>query len=597
MIHARFILLFCVVLLAGAVRAATEEPRTRQKIKSVVIEGNEAFSDRRLKRLMLTRPHRFYSRSYYYPEVLQDDIRNLVLFYQLNGYLEAAVSDYIVDVDSIKNQARIEITLVEGEQTFIEGIGIFGAAAFSDSLILERIGVRKGDPFRRKKIQDGVLSILSLYADHGYFDAEVIPDIRINSETHRALVDINIKEKWQSRVADIRIEGLEKTRDRIVTRELSFRHGEVARYSRLLESQRLLYLTGLFQSVFIRPVSTAERDSMVKDILIDLKENESLEMNFYVGYGSVERGRARIELFNNNVAGSARKLGVAPYVSFISYGVETSFSEPRTFGLRWRTDLNMIYGYREEPTYDIERIGGRIVLGRTFIRRSTISLAYRYEKSDLSNVKVIINAGELENDIRSLKLALIFDTRDNLFNAQQGLYMEWSNELAGSFLQGSEDFYKLLWRFKYHHPVGQSTVLACALETGWTDYFGQSTEVPLNERFYLGGPNVLRGFDYRMVGPLDDKGEPLGGNFVIAVNLLEIRRVIYKMFGGVLFVDVGNVWEGIDNFDISDIRSAAGIGLRANTPIGIVRCDYGFNLDPQESEPSGKLYFSVGQAF
>jgi outer membrane protein assembly complex protein YaeT len=586
-----------MLVLAAAVCASAEEPRARQKVKSVVIEGNEAFSDRRLKRLMLTRPHRFYSRSYYYPEVLEEDLRGLVQFYQLSGYLEAAVSDYDVEVDSTENKASIEITLVEGEQTFIEGIGVFGAAVFSDSLILERIGVRKGDPFRRRKIQDGVLSILSLYADHGYFDAEVNPDIRINSETHRALVDVIIEERRQSRIGDIRIEGMEKTKDRIVTRELSFRRGEVARYSRLLESQRLLYLTGLFQSVFVRPVASAVRDSTVRDILIDLKENESVELNFYIGYGSVERGRARIELFNNNVAGSARKLGVAPYVSFISYGVETSFSEPRTFGLRWRTDLNMMYSYREEPTYDIERVGGRIVLGRTLRKRSTVSLAYRYERSDLSNVEVSIDSGELEDDISSLKLSLIFDTRDNLFNAQRGLYLEWSSELAGSFLRGSEDFYKLLWRFKYHHPAGQSTVLACALETGFTDYFGESKSIPLNERFYLGGPNVLRGFEYRMVGPLDGRGEPLGGNFMLALNLIEIRRVIYKMFGGVVFVDVGNVWKSIDDFDIGDVRSAAGLGLRANTPIGIARCDFGFNLDPQGNEPAGRLYFSVGQAF
>ncbi|MBN1164747.1 MAG: BamA/TamA family outer membrane protein [Candidatus Krumholzibacteriota bacterium] len=362
----------------------------------------------------------------------------------------------------------VEIDLFEGELTLIEGVGFFGASVFRDSLLLERANLRRGDPFQRKKVQDGILSVLSLYAERGYLDAKINPDIRINTESHRALVDFRISERIQSHIGVIRIENLKKTKRGVVTRELLFHEGEVARYSYLLQSQRRLYLTGLFQSAFIRPVTVADQDSTKKDIVIDLVENESVELNFYAGYGSVELGRTKMEFANNN--------------------------------------------------------------------------------------------------------------------------------LAGSVLGGTEDFWKLLWHLKNFRSMG-STVIASALEIGWMNYFGRSSAVPLNERFYLGGPSVLRGFSYRMVGPLDAKRNPLGGNFSIAVNLIEIRRAFYKMIGGVIFADAGQVWAEVDDVRISDFRFCVGIGARAGTPRGVLRCDYGINLDPTSSEPAGEIYFSVGQAF
>ncbi len=597
MIRSGLTVFFCIAFLVVAAGADGGEQRKKLKVKSVRFEGNEAFSDRQLEGLMITRPYRFYSRSYYYPEVLDDDLKNLVLFYQQNGYLEAAVTGSHVEVDSTRAEASIEIDLSEGEMTLIEGIAIFGATAFSDSLLAAKTKIRKGDPFKRNKVQDAMLDLLSLYADNGYIDAEINPDIRVNSESHRALVDVIVTERSQSHIGDILIKGLVKTKNKVVQRELLFHQGEVARYSSLLESQRQLYLTGLFKSVFIRPVSKDDSVQTRKDILIDLNENESVELNFYIGYGSVEQVRGRIELANNNIRGSGRKMGLATYLSFISYGAEASFSEPWTFGYRWKTDINLLYGYREETGYNIERIGGHLVFGHTITNRSNISLTYRYERSYLSNVTVAYNEDELVNDIRSIKLSTIYDTRDNLFDSRRGVYLEWSSEIAGSFLRGSDDFWKLLWDSKIFHSLGHSTVIASAIEVGWSDYFGRSTTVPLNERFYLGGPDVLRGFEYRMVGPLDESNKPLGGNFKIALNLLELRKAIYKMMGGVVFVDTGNVWPDIRDARIEDMRSSAGIELNANTSIGIVRCGYGIILDRRGDEPAGRLYFSVGQAF
>jgi len=590
-----FLFVFLSFLLGSG--ALGKEAPKKLKVRSVTFEGNQAFGYDNLKRVMLTRPSGFLSRSYYYPQIFQDDLENVILFYQQNGYLDAQITDTVVNVDSTEWVVRVHIRISEGELTRVEGVAVFGNSVFSDSLLLRKIGIKAGDPFQRMKIKDATLSILSLYANEGCLEAEVKPDIRINSETHRALIDFGIQEKAQFTIGEINIEGSKKTRPRVVRRELLFHRGEVINYSRLLESQRRLYLTGLFQSVFIRPRPPADGDPKRKDVLVELQENESFEFNLAVGYGSVEKARTRVEVFNTNLAGTALKAGLTTRISFVGRGVEASFTEPWTLGFRWRTDVNLLFEYLEEPGFHLTRKGGRLVIGRTFGKRSTASLTYRYEQAKLSNIEVSTIPEELKSNLRTLMLSLIYDTRDNLFNSKRGTYLEWNNELAGSFLRGTDTFVRLLGRFKYFYPWKRSTIIASALEIGWMNFFGTSKDIPLNERFYAGGPNSLRGFGYRLVGPLDAERDPIGGRLKVVWNLLEIRQSLYKMIGMALFADVGNVWWNPKDFSFSDFRTCAGFGFRANTPIGIARLDYGINLGPKKGEPQGKLYFNMGQAF
>lgn len=588
--------LFLLLLLPPS-HVLAEETARKLRVGSVNFEGNQAFSDRRLKGVMLTRPSGFLSRSYWYPDILNDDLENLVLFYQQNGYLEAKITDTLVTIDSTERSVRIDIRVSEGELTSVEGVGVFGNTVFDDTVLLQKSGIKAGDPFRRARIQEATLALLTLYANNGYLEAEVKPDVRINAETHRALIDFNIDEKDRFAIAEIRMEGLNKTRPRVVKRELLFRPGEVIRYSRLLESQRRLYLTGLFQSVFIRPQPPASGDSAKKDILIELQESDFTEFNVAAGYGSVEKVRGRIEVFNSNLAGTALKAGLTLRASFIGRGLEASFTEPWTLGLRWKTDLNFLLEYLEEPAFNLTRRGGRLVVGRSFGKRSNASLAYRYEDADLSNVQVSTIPEDIGTNLRTLTLSLIYDTRDNLFNSTRGTYAEWRNELAGSFLSGTDTFVRSTARLKYFYRLKPSTIIATALDIGWMDFFGTSKDIPLNERFYAGGPNSLRGFGYQLAGPLDAEGDPIGGRLKVVWNLLEIRQAIYRMIGLAIFADLGNVWTQPEDFRLADIRTSAGLGLRANTPIGIVRLDYGINLQPKKGESRQRLYFNMGQAF
>jgi len=591
-------ILFSVVVYSlGSIAVADDRDEKKLKVRKVTFEGNNAFNADRLEWLMLTRTSRFLSRSHYYPEVFADDIDNLMAFYRNNGYLETRIVDTLIYIDTVERSVDITIHVNEGELTRVEGVTIFGNQFFADSVLRPHIKLQNGDPLLRRAIQDGVMSILSHYAENGFLDASVTPNVQVNQDVHLAVIDIVIEERSQAKIDSIRIQGLQRTRRYVATRELSFQPGEIIEYSRLLGSQRRLYLTGLFESVFVRPVTSSRDDSTAKDVLIELKEKPSSEFGIMIGYGSIEKIRGRIELTTSNLAGTARQAGTALEVNFIKQGISGSFTEPWTFGTPWRTDISLFGELRQEPGYKTQTLGARLTLGRRIGTHMTVAASYRFENTNITDVTALAHPKDLDPRVRSLSLSITHDTRDNLFDIQSGTYIDWTNELAGSFLQGSNTFARSIVTLKVFKAIGRESVVGSAFEIGWMDFFGASEEIPLNERFYTGGPTSLRGFGYQLIGPLDENGKPLGGQFKIVWNLFELRKAIYKLLGAATFVDIGNVWTDIDAFHLQDLRPSVGIGLRLNSPIGIVRLDYGVNVDRKETESQGKLFLSMGQAF
>ena len=184
------------------------------KVMSISFEGNNMYRSRTLQEVMVTRVSRFLRPAYYYPEIFTEDMKNLALFYHQNGYLQAKVDDYSFERKEEKKQVSIVIRIFEGKPTYIEGITIFGNTVFSDSTLLKATELQKGHLLQQKKVQDATYKLLTMYADEGFLDGEVVPEIRINDEHHRALIDFQITEHEQFSIRDIVIQGLEITRRR-----------------------------------------------------------------------------------------------------------------------------------------------------------------------------------------------------------------------------------------------------------------------------------------------------------------------------------------------------------------------------------------------
>ena len=592
----------CLTLVCLGVAASTQpalggKGADKWTVESVSFSGNAGFEDAQLRKVMVTQPSAFLVSRPFYPSVLEGDLKGIRLFYNREGYLNADIVGHEVLRDSSARKVAIRIDILEGPLTHVQDVTVFGNTVLSDSVLLEMVGIRPGDSLKRKAIDDGATAVITAYADRGYLDGTVSPDIRVNTETNLAIVDFLIEEGDQFRIGEIKIETLLKTRPKVVMRELLFEPGQVITYRDLLRSQRRLYMTGLFSGVFIRPRAPASGDSAVKDIVVEIKEKESIELALGIGYGAVERLMGSMEVSNYNIRGTALKTGLAGETSLIRRRVEASLTDPWIFGLPVRGDLSIRYEYLNEPGYDLERRAGNISLGKKLGEWTRASLSWSYADDNLLRVEVEEVPEDLKSSLRTLTLSLVYDTRDDISNTSRGVYIDWTNDLAGVFLGGTDSFTRSNLGLRVFHRLTSHTTVASAFEIGWMRSRDTSREIPLGERFYAGGPNTLRGFGYQLVGPLDRNRKPVGGLFKSVINVIEIRQDIYRMLGAAFFVDIGNIWSRLDAFRPEDYRSSAGFGLRINTPIGILRGDLGFNLAPYELESRAVFHFSVGQAF
>ncbi len=594
-LHIIVIIILLLQAMTGISYAAKSE---KLKIVEVNFNGNKKYSDDRLYRVIVSKPSKWLRPSYYHEPVFIQDLDYLNAFYRNEGYLQAQIDDYSVAIDSSIMEVKIRIDLIEGKRTFLGQVDFEGNTSFSDSLLEDLIDWKPGEPFLRDKLEYASTIIRKQYMDNGFLDFELERDTWPADEAYQNNVTFVIKENTRFTIAKIRVLGIEKTRPRVVRRELPYDLRETVNYSNLLYSQRLLYLTGLYSTVSVQHYPADNGDSAQKDIWVELSERMSRDLNVGVGYGSVDQLRGKLELSSINLDGTSRKVGFIGKASFVGYHAEVFYTDPWVFNIPWRGDIRLLTDYAIEPTYEADKKAGELSFSKSFFINSSFTAGFRYEETEFSNVTIERDfIFDRRTNLRSLYENLVLDTRDNFFNPTRGGYYEWSNQFTGYFMDGSNNFVKTSLKLRYHRKITPFTILASGLEVSMMDSPEGLYGIPINERLYAGGPNSLRGFGYQLVGPLDDDRAPVGGRLKIVSNLFEVRQTLYKVFGAAAFLDVGNVWFTMTRPKLKDFRYSPGLGIRINTPIGMARVDYGINIDPKPEEPSGRFWFSLGHAF
>jgi outer membrane protein insertion porin family len=256
--------------------------------------------------------------------------------------------------------------------------------------------------------------------------------------------------------------------------------------------------------------------------------------------------------------------------------------------------------------YDEKRRGGDIRFGKEFNEVLRGDFTYKIETVDISNLDSNVSQSlkdeEGKNTICSAVTQLTRDTTDNKFNPTKGSVLVGSIEVAGGPFGGDKDFAKFFNSMSHYSAIGPF-ILELKLRDGVvTTYGGESGAVPVYERFFAGGTYTIRGFKERDVGPKDLSGDPIGGG-TLAIANAELTAPIIENLKGALFIDAGNVWHVPDSkpkggTSAGGIRIGVGIGVRIKTPIGPVKLDYGFPVNPSNDQDStGRIHFSMSRGF
>jgi len=541
--------------------------------------------------------------SLYNPDLVDADKKALVEFYHALGYLKASVDDVQIAIKDSK--ADIAVAIAEGIRTYVEGIEIKGAKLAHDAEIWKIIKIKTGDPYNEVDILDARYRIIDLYRNYGLSDAKVAIRQEFSESASRgsAKIIFEIEEGILTYFGKTVVSGNAETKSEVIKRELAYKEGAPFSYSLLNKSRQRLYKLGLFTDV---DVETLEKEDSTRDVHVRVKEGNAGLVEFGVGYGDYERYRASLDISYRNLFGMNKQLSLRTEFSTLEERYIINYLEPWFLGRQLPFRIVLMKEHKTEKNIETRET-------RYKITRHTASAGFEKKLSERIKGELfydfsIVKSYAVKSDIilskedtgtlviSGIRPGIAYDTRDNPFDPRKGVFAGISVKTASAILQSETDFVKITGTGNIYQELSKYFVLALSLRGGIAQGFGDTTDLPLIERFFLGGRTTVRGYEHDTLGPKGSNGSPTGGNAFVLTNV-ELRASIGKGFGLVTFMDGGNVWRRNSDIKISEMKYTAGIGIRYNTPVGPLRVDYGHKLDRETGESAGEVHFSIGHAF
>ncbi|MEA3560243.1 MAG: outer membrane protein assembly factor BamA, partial [Candidatus Omnitrophota bacterium] len=556
----------------GVIRILIDEEEI-VKIKRINIYGNLVFSDKKILRLMKTRSAGIFRSGFFKEDVFKEDLERIKAFYQQSGYADVKVEpDIHYDVD--RQRMYVTLNITEGRKYLAGEIKITGNKLFSIKEIMDRFKMLTGETFSQYNLMQDIAAIQEFYFAKGYISAEITNRIVLNEDTGVVDVVYKIVENELAYIDKVKIRGNTKTKDIVIRRELKLTPGERFDGEKLQRSKERLYNLGYFEEVSydVEPGSAPNK----KNLAVTVKERKTGELSFGGGYSTVDQfvGFVQVSQKNFDLFNFPTFTGAGQYLSIrAEFGTERksynlSFTEPWVFNRPVSFGFDVYNWTHDWADYDEERQGGDVRLGRSFGEYHRINLMYKAENIIISSVSpthsdIIQEKGT--NLVSSTTVTLTRDTRDNIYVPTQGMLISGLGQCAGGIFGGDKDFYKLIGSIDLYSEYFKKLVLELRLRAGVVEEYGDSSSVPIYERFYAGGANSIRGYEERMVGPPNDGSNPVGGKSMLIFNAECIFPII-EVIKGAVFYDIGNVWRDSYDFDLADLKSGVGLGVRVKTP-------------------------------
>ena len=607
------------------------------RIDEIFFEGNEAFSSKKLLKQLETSKHGWLSwltgSGKFDEKKFKEDLDILRKFYRDSGFLDCEINEEKVSIDFVESdEIVITIPLVEGQLYYLGEFSVENATIYTADELLGELRMEKGDPFSPQDVDDAAIAIRDYYTSSGYLDSRVRAERVPNMETRQIDVVFRVRESEKFYVESINVEGNTKSKSRVIIRELALSPGNVFDLRRMDVSERRLKNIGFFDDVRLNPESTNIPGR--KDLGITVREGRTGSFTFGAGFGSVqsivmyfEVLQSNFDLFNwrSGFQGDGQKLRLRASVGTTSNEVIIAFEEPWLFEQRLAFGVEL---YRTESDYvstdyNELRTGFELYLRRRLFELVEARLSYRMElveifdvdRNPVDGVTTDNGDGSITGDgiadvfqraegkdlVSKIGLTLLRDNRETLIFTRRGNRSSLKFEYAG--IGGDINYYKMEGRTAQFIPTfdAYEQSLSIIARAGSVSPFGQSDLVPFYDRFFLGGPDTLRGFEYREVGPRDGDetapDEAVGGNSYAFVSF-EYGFRIAEPLGLVVFYDWGFVNKNDFDFSMSEYADNWGVGARLMLMGSPLKLDLGIPITSPEGAGGGTQFnFSFGTRF
>jgi outer membrane protein insertion porin family len=624
----------------GAVTFKVREG-AKVRISSINFVGNDHIKPKKLRKEMETKKWHLFSwltgGGRLKDDEFDEDLEKLRDYYKEEGYLDVEIAEDKITFDyPSANRLVVTIRVNEGRQYKLGDITFTGNKLYPSRLLRLIPQQKKGEVFVPSKLDKDTETLEEFYGRDGYLQTRVRLVRKPNLQTGNIDVEFQVTESERFQVESINIEGNDKTKSIVILRELALGPGDVFSSLLMKISKLRLENTRFFED----PVNVTDESTNIpgrRNLKIAVNEARTGNLTFGAGFSSLERAvvfaevtQSNFDLFNRRsfFQGDGQKFRLRFQIGSQSSEVILAFEEPWLFErelalgfqvFRQTSDYNSAY-------YTEIRTGGELYLRKRLFNWLEGRMSYSYQIVGIDDVSgsaplsILAQAGNTTTS--RLGLSLMQDTRDKLINSTRGNYAVLDLNVAGGPLGGDNNYYKLEFRGSKFFPIAefQEQVVAVIGRVGVADSFGESSKpttrtiidpstgepvtfgpfipgVPFYDRFFLGGPQDLRGFEFRTVGPKDFTGEPIGGNsygFVSVEYSFDLVKPVRMAF----FYDGGFVNADAYDFSPVDYNDNFGLGLRlfvAGAPLSL---DFGIPLTGDRFNKKGTQFnFSFGTRF
>ena len=534
---------------------------------------------------------------------MEKGLANLQQEYRKNGFLAAEFTRHPLNYISLEDHQEVWIylTVQEGPRKVIRNLSVTGSP-LEEIQTSELLGVKISGPYVPEAISAGRDDLLQELGSRGYLYASVtVEEPEINLDNNVDLV-VTIKAGPRVRLGTTVITGNESVNAKIIRTALDLKRGEVLTRDKLQKAQERIYKLKVMSSVDVQ-LSDPQTPGANKDLMVRVKERAKYVIGLRGGYGSEDKLRGEVSVTNRNVKGMARSLSLSGKASDIERSTTLLYSHPWFQSLPMDMTISLSDLVEKRESYSRDSLSVAVDFVRGLSERTESRFGYFFEGLRLFDVSPDAQLSpddEGKTDVAALVGEVLHDARDDFLDPWSGILGDLIVEYAASGLGSKTEYIKTeLAIRRYINPV-DDIVFAGLLRLGKVTAYGQSEEVIISKRFFLGGQNSVRGYRLDSLGPRDTDGDPVGGNFLFNANV-ELRYPLYRSLRGVIFLDSGSVWlknAADPENEKFRLRTAAGGGLRWTSPIGPLSLDYGYKLNPaDEDEDISRVHFSIGHAF
>jgi outer membrane protein insertion porin family len=610
-----------------------EGPRIR--IRSIAFTGRGEISERQLRRAMETTRWGMFSwltgKGRFKDETFEDDLNKIRDLYLERGYLDVEIDRAAVRLEyPSPDRMDITIPIQTGRRYNVGEITVVGNTIIPTERIRSALSVRTGDIFVPSKLDADRQTVSDLYGRDGYLDTDVDLIRRPNLQTGAIDIEYRVREGGKFRVESLIIEGNTKTRTNVIVRELVLAPGDTFDTVRMRISEQRLRNTRFFgeggsgrgdSGVTVSPEVTPIPDR--RNLKVQVREGQTGSLTVGAGFSSLERAvvfaevsQSNFDLFNyrSMFQGDGQKFRLRLQLGSRTSEALLAFEEPWLFERELALGFQVFRQSSSLPNqgYDLVSTGIEVYLRKRLFELWEGRVSLGWTDNQFSDVVPALAPLIRDGKVSQVSLTLLRDTRDSLVTTTRGNRVELRGDIAGPWLGGDEDFYRLEARGSQFFPIfeAQRQVISVIARTGVVEAYDRNKdpnnprytqfEVPYSERYFLGGPSTLRGFEFRDVGPRGVPGSAstARGGRTFGFGSVEYSLDVVDPIRFAVFYDIGFANEDAYDWNVSNYNDNFGFGLRIFIMGAPLSLDYGIPITTDQfNDRGGQFNFSFGTRF